>query len=212
MTVESDKLAAVLQEAAPPGSRLVGSRRWVGEPNGEIRTIVEFQTLKGGQYSARWGISIDFVPLLHKHRLAWKRTFASATFDLCIDPIDVEGDVPNWCSFGQGDSRRHLDDVAQRVRNASSEDFSKTMSLGDVRRAFEERSQMGFRRFSLDNYVQTDLAWGLLELATANAQMGSTRLSKFCERFGVDPACAVMTKAKAQATRLWEADRSLNVE
>lgn len=42
----------------------VGELKWVSEPIHHVRRIVEFQTMKGAEYSGRWGYSIDFVPAL----------------------------------------------------------------------------------------------------------------------------------------------------
>ncbi len=67
---------------------------------------------------------------------------------------------------------------------------------------FEERSRLKFRRFGLTNYVQTDLAWGLLHLAIGETDAGAERLARFCERFGVRTDDATLSKAKVEAARL----------
>ena len=192
----------VLQEAAPAGFHRVADRRWVSEADGDIRRIVEFQALKGAQYVARWGFSVDFVPRLRGSRLAWKRTFATAEFDLCIDPLDAEGTVPHWCAFARDDSPRHVMKVARAVNDATSTDFAPIRTADDLLHLFERRSRMVFRRFGLENYVQTDLAWGLLQLAAGDVEAGSDRLTRFCERFEVDSGAAILAKAKVQAARL----------
>ena len=194
-----DEVAEALEHAAPAGLRRVAPRRWVSEPTGAIRRIVELAAIKGGQYSARWGFSVDFVPVLRGDRLAWKRTPSTADFDICIDPIDLEGAVPRWCSFSGEDGMRHISGMTRRVRNASAKDFAGVQSLTDLNHLFERRSRMTFRRFSLDNYVQTDLAWGLIEIATGRPQDGAARLSGFCARYGVDPAAPALAKAAANA-------------
>ncbi len=81
------------------GFDLVRPRRWVSNTMGATRRIFEFQALKGATYSARWGFSLDFVPVMRNGHLRWKRTPKGAEFDLCIDPIDEFGDVPDWCSL-----------------------------------------------------------------------------------------------------------------
>ncbi|MCX5512439.1 hypothetical protein [Kaistia algarum] len=90
----SEEVILALHDAAPAELQRVADRRWIGETSGGIRKILEFQAYRGEHYSARWGFSVDFVPRLTKGGLAWKRTSASARFDLCIDPIDVEGIIP----------------------------------------------------------------------------------------------------------------------
>ncbi len=59
---------------------------------------------------------------------------------------------------------------------------------------------MQFRRFSLQNYAQTDLAWGLLLLATGKAEEGYRRLANFCESFEIDRSTAILQKAVAEAS------------
>jgi len=66
-------------------------RRWVDNTTPPICKIFEFQPLKGLSYSARWGFSLDFVPIKKGGCLRWKRTAKTAQFDLCIDPTDIEG-------------------------------------------------------------------------------------------------------------------------
>jgi hypothetical protein len=73
-------------------------RRWVDNTTPPIRKIFEFQPLKGLSYSARWGFLLDFVPIKKGGCLRWKRTAKTAQFDLCIDPIDIEGGPRDWCS------------------------------------------------------------------------------------------------------------------
>jgi hypothetical protein len=176
-------------------------RRWVSEPNGGIRRIVDFEAIKGGRYSARWGFSIEFVPKLKGRRLAWKRTLATADFDLCLDPIDVAGDPPKWCSIDTNDSVRRVGDVASAVHKAASSDFAGVTSLAELVQLFERRSRMAFRRFSLENYVQTESAWGLALLALGQDEESSVRLSRFCQQHNVDPATPLLAKAKILARR-----------
>lgn len=199
MAAFSDEIVAALHDAAPEGLQRVADRRWIGEPHGGIRRILEFQAMKGAQYSARWGFSVDCVPRLQGKRLAWKRTARTAVFDLCINPIDVEGYVPDWCSFTSDVQINRIRKIAQTVRKDASRDLARINTLYDLRELFQRRAAMKFRRFGLANYVQTDLAWGLLQLATGEVEGGNKRIAAFCERFGVDPAAAILAKAKQEA-------------
>jgi hypothetical protein len=87
-------------ELSPLGFERIRPRHWVDSTRPPIRRIFEFQPLKGDRYSARWGLSINFVPTQRNGKLAWKRTAKTARFDLCIDPIDREGRV-EWCSMSR---------------------------------------------------------------------------------------------------------------
>jgi hypothetical protein len=76
-------------ELSPLGFERIRPRCWVAAARPLVRSIFEFQALKGATYSARWGFCLDFVPLWHADGLKWKRTAKTANFDLCIDPIDL---------------------------------------------------------------------------------------------------------------------------
>ncbi len=195
----SEEVLSALQEAAPADLQRVADRRWIGETAKGIRKILEFEALKGAQYSARWGFSVDFVPRVQGKRLSWKRTPATATFDLCIDPIDVEGRVPDWCSFTSDASASGIKKIARAVREQASLDLLRVDTLHDLRELFQQRATMKFRRFGPENYVQTDLAWGMLQLATGEVQGGDARIAAFCEHFDVDPAATILMKAKQEA-------------
>ncbi len=198
----SSEFLQALQEAVPTGFNRISERRWVSDPQNAIRRIVEFQVLKGTQYSARWGFSIDFVPRLRSGRLSWKRTLKAADFDLSIDPIDLEGSVPDWCSLTADAEIRHIRRVAQGVKNAASSDLSSIQTIDDLLDLFQRRSAMTFRRFGPANYIQTDIAWGLLQLAAGEVAEGSDRLARFCEAFEIDPNNSILTKAQAEALEI----------
>lgn len=194
-----DEVLRTLQEAVPTGFHQASERRWVSDPRNKIRRIIEFQALKGARYSARWGFSIDFVPRLRGGRLSWKRTLKSADFDLSIDPIDIEGVDFDWCSFSFDVGMRDIRRIVSAVKNAASSDFSSAHTIHDLLDLFSRRSEMKFRRFGLANYVQTDIAWGLLQLAAGNEAEGSGRIARFCERFEIDPDSPVLMKARREA-------------
>ncbi|MFS8049895.1 hypothetical protein [Rhizobium sp. BR 314] len=195
----SDEILQALQDATPTGFDQVSERRWVSEPRNAIRRIIEFQALKGAYYSARWGFSVDFVPRLRSGRLSWKRSLKSADFDLTIDPIDIEGAATDWCSFPFDvkirDARKTVDDV----KRVASLDLASIDTINDLLDLFKRRSEMKFRRFGLANYIQTDIAWGLSQLAAGEVVEGSDRIARFCEQFEIDPNSAILTKARAEA-------------
>jgi hypothetical protein len=55
--------------------------------------VIRVSSAQGSRYSARWGFSLDFVPIQRSGRMQWKRTAKTASFDLCVDPIDQAGKV-----------------------------------------------------------------------------------------------------------------------
>jgi len=197
--VMREKLSSLNPEQVRP-------RRWVGSASAPIRKIFEFQAIKGAQYSARWGFSLDFVPVFRGKRLRWKRTSKSAEFDLCIDPIDQAQRVPAWCSFVHSPevNEARPEDVIWAAKNAAYEaqkDFSRVNSVADLIALFRERASMSFRRFSLENYVQTHIAWGLALIAMGEAAEGEAHVRQFCERFGVDRNERLIKNAEMEASR-----------
>jgi hypothetical protein len=181
----------------------VGDLSWVSDPTDHIRYLLKFQAMKGMTFSACWGVSVDFVPFFSGGgKLGWKRTVKSAAFDLCLDPVDSSGRIPGWCSFYSNDRDHHVERAAKAAVKAARLDWSKITALKHVADTFERRSKMQFRRFSLENYVQTDLAWGLVLVALGQADRGQHHLDAFCEQFAVAPDTAILAKAKADAAAI----------
>lgn len=201
MSAFSEQVGLALQDAAPEGLQRLTDTRWIGEPQDGIRKILEFQALKGGQYSARWGFSVDFVPRVRGAALSWKRAAKAAVFDLCIDPIDLEGQPPSWCAFTADVRADQLEKIVRAVREQASRDLARVKSPHDLLDLFQDRARLRFRRFALGDYVQTDLAWGLLQLATGDVEGGNPRIAAFCEQFGVDPAASILVEARQEALR-----------
>jgi hypothetical protein len=115
----------------------------------------------------------------------------SARFDLCIDPIDEPGHVPEWCSFTKALPSHKIDGAAlQRATENSIEaaqrDFARGQSIGGIEQMFRERASMVFRRFSLENYTQTHLAWGLCLVALGQAVVAKRHLLQFCTTYDID--------------------------
>lgn len=162
--------------------------------------------MKGAQYSATWGFGVDFVPKFRRGRFSWKRTARSADFDVPLDPIDDAGIVPRWCSLAATDSARRVAAVARDAWTKASQDFSGVVTIADLLELMRVRAAMTFRRFGTHNYVQTDLARGLLQIAVGDIDEGMTRLSMFCERFDVRHDDAVLAKAIAHARARSDAD------
>jgi hypothetical protein len=180
-------------------------RRWVRAVKTPVREIFEIQALKGASYSARWGFSLDFVPLYRGRRFKWKRTDKGAEFDICIDPVDESGDVPGWCSFSCLPPSRHLaaavSEVATRSIATALTDFDEVASPGDIVRIFERRSMQVFKRFGPDNYVQTHLAWALCLAAIGPSESSDDHLLRFCEDMHVSRDDHFLIRALAAASQ-----------
>src|SRR4051812_45253094 len=89
--------AATVDEmvAGTYGHRLVNTgfspisrRRWARPRLAWCCDVFELQALKGAAISARWGLSLAYVPHVQGGRLRWHRTLKSAILDLTIDPVD----------------------------------------------------------------------------------------------------------------------------
>lgn len=176
-----------------------GPLRWVSGEKAPIREIFEFQLLKGRQYSARWGFSLDFVPGFRNGTFRSKRTSKAAEFDLCIDPIDEAGAPPAWGSFADEEAAMHVAAVVAKAARMAKRDFDRVRSLAELIEIFRERRSIPLRRFSLDNYVQTHLAWGLASVATGRRASAETHLGLFCSEHGVARDDRALRKAEAEA-------------
>jgi hypothetical protein len=198
---------ALHAELSPLGFERIRARRWVAGTHPPIRRIFEFQPLKGEQYSGRWGFSLDFVPILKNGKLRWKRTSRSATFDLCIDPIDTEGGPRDWCSLSRFIYPSKTYDwsrvwrTVKATTQAARTDFSRGNSIDKVASIFRERSTMRSRRFLLENYPQTHIAWGLCLIALGRLAEGETHLEKYCCQFSVDRHDRILDQAVQEATK-----------
>lgn len=194
-------------ELSPLGFERIRPRYWVESRDLPIRRLFDFQPLKGARYSARWGFSLGFVPLCMNGRLRWKRTPKTARFDLCIDPIDSNGRVPDWCSLSRSrypanhyDWERVLHVTTDGVM-AARPDFDRVKSIKDILALFRERSAMKFRRFSLESYIQTHIAWGLSLIAIGEPEEGERHLQIFCTRFSIDRVDPILRQAEQEAMR-----------
>jgi hypothetical protein len=206
VSFQEDFDASLREVLSPLGFELAGSHRWVSPSRNSIRRLVHFELLKGGVYTPRWGFSVDFVPVLRSRRLRWKRTLKSAAFDLCIDPVDELGVAPHWGMLLQPiegyrrPTARHVAAAASATAQRAHRDFLRVDGVADLAVLFAERSLMRFERFSLDNYVQTEIAWGLCLLAMGRPDEGGDRIARFCDRFDVSVEDTLLAKARIEAT------------
>ncbi|HLY54644.1 MAG TPA: hypothetical protein VKS60_03755 [Stellaceae bacterium] len=197
MAVKADRRFAHFERRAP--------RQWLDSTALPIRRMFEFQPLKGATYSAVWGFSLDFVPLRRGRRTwRWKRTVRSVELDLCIDPIDDGENVPRWCSFVYlpgifEPTPTEVTEAARLSLCAAMKDFDRVHSIEDIVAIFEERAAKQFRRFSLENYIQTHIAWGLALVAVGRADEGRIHINAFCDRFEIARDDRLLRRAEAAA-------------
>lgn len=197
-----DVIATALEGRWPAQFERVHDLIWTSESEKHIRRISEFQAMKGATFSACWGISIDFVPLTGRNGLVWKRTTKTAARDLTIDPIDISGSIPDWCSFFHNDDDLRIRKVARVSLEAAKADWAKLSSLHDIVACFESRSKMTFERFSLENYTQTHLAWGLALIALGRHDEGQRHLDAYLEQTNIAADDAILAKARRLAEAL----------
>ena len=60
---------------------------------------------------------------------------------------------------------------------------------------------MSFRRFSLENYVQTHLAWGLGLIAVGERADGEVHMKEFCKQRNLDRELPLIRKAEREAAK-----------
>src|SRR6266567_949988 len=136
----------------------------------------------------------------------WKRTSRRAEFDLSIDPIDEAGEVPDWCSvvylpLVKAATPTDILRVGTAAASAARRDFDRVGSVSDLISIFSERASMSFRRFSLENYTQTHLAWGLALIALGESAAGEAHLKRFCDQFGLDHWHRLIQKGASEAAK-----------
>lgn len=193
-------------ELSSHGFERIRPRYWVESTRPPIRRIFEFQPLKGESYSARWGFSLDFVPILRNGKLAWKRTARTARLDLRIDPLDQEPGPVEWCSFSRFIFPRKTYDWSKATRaavngaKAAQLDFKRIRSITDIVEMFREQSVRKVYRLSLENYIQTHIAWGLCLISLGKRDEAEDHLQKYCVGFSVDRNDRILRAAEQAAT------------
>lgn len=211
----SDTLDRLLDEVFGPSLTGAGftrarPRRWERRSREPISEIFNIQAIGGAMRSARWVFSLDFVPNFQNRRFRWKRTFSDADIDICIDPINDTSRLHPWHSFtyvwGSEAYPSEVAAVASTSVRAAFLNFDRIRSVQDVVTLFERRAARDdYRRFSPDNYVQTDLAWGLALFATGRPEQGQQHLARFHERFATNPNDPLIVKSLTSAKQLAQA-------
>lgn len=195
---------AVDATLGPAGFHSVEARKWVRSSKIPVRELFVVNPLKGGVYSAAWGFALDFVPLSSGGKLKWKKSDRSCRADLWIDPIDLAGEVPGWCSFVHlpGYKVANVRTIETTIQHAVAQarlDFDHVTTLAELERLFDERSRLTYRRFGFNNYVQVYLAWGLLCCALGREADGERYLLKFCQQEGCARTHPFIEKAISKA-------------
>jgi hypothetical protein len=197
-------LSNVLASSAP-GLIPIAPFRWLTEENAPVRGFYEFQRMKGGVYSVRWGFDLCFSPWLAGKTLRWKRTARQAKIDLPIDPIDESGRIEPWHSVEVDENDQEvLSKVVAGTWERAASDFARVKSLSNLTDLFERRAAMKFRRFSLANYITTDLCWGLALHGIGQTAAAGHKVAAFCGRFGVAPNDRILNLAMGEARTHFE--------
>lgn len=168
------------------GFRQLGPRKWIRSHCPPIRELFELVALKGGQYSPIWGLSSGIVPSF-RNRSFRQQTDRNAVMDLTIDPIDFSGAVPKQAfRFVTGNDSTipiaAIRDCASHFIPKAVADFERARSVYQFCDFFLERSQLKYRRFSFDMYVQHQLAHGFVLILTGHREDGLQKIKQFCTR------------------------------
>jgi len=162
----SDEILRALQEAVPAGFSRVSDWRWVSDSRNAIRRIVEFQALKGAQYSTRWGFFIDFVPRLRPMTASDRSKRSPMPWGMLFRPICPQ--------------------------HTPSMTYSISLS-----------ADPGWPFVALPWQLRSDRPrLGAIAIGGRRNARGSGRLSRFCERFEIDPRTTILAKALAEAVQI----------
>jgi hypothetical protein len=174
--------------------------RWVASSNSPVRRFFEFQVMKGDLYSARWGFDLEFCPKLSGQKLVWKRSLKQAQIDLALDPIDESGDVEAWHSIARSESNRKVAErVVETCWTRALPELEAVATIEQLVALFGRRSGMRFQRFSLSNYVATDICWGLALHALGEAGRAEDHLQNFRTDYGITQEDRLLNKAIEEA-------------
>jgi hypothetical protein len=181
--------------------QLVKPRWWVRDVKPSIRELFNVAPLKGASYSVRWGFSLDFVPLMWTKPPRWKRTNKSAHFDLVIEPLDQGSEefvfhhLPGYDEV----ERTTIQRIAQASIQRALSDFDAVKGIEDIPRMFTKVSMLPAKRFSLDNYTQAHLAWGITLLRLGEVDKGHALVARACALHRIDGAHPILARAMAPA-------------
>ena len=138
----------------PRGFEAVDGITWVRGHDAPIRQIFQFTMYKGYVLGPNWGVSLDFVPHIARHKVAWHRSNKAAKLDLCQSPGRSKFDLN--CLWGPEPLRQRHKHVIRSVIPeaerfwAMADTIDKLPDAIDHLKAFYANSKgLGF-----DNYTQ----------------------------------------------------------
>lgn len=172
-------------------------RTWVRDL-GLRRDLFQLADVKGARTSARWGIDLAFVPTPRGAGLRWKRKAADVVIDLVFDPIDESGDAPAWCSFMPLEEAE-IERVVRACAPLAARDTAAFADLASVVEELERRVRQVWKRFGPNQYVQTDLLWGLSLHGLGRAEEADEHLDRFCLDRGIARHDRLLLRAVAEA-------------
>lgn len=191
----------------PLNFRTVGPHKWLRSLNNPIREIFTIGSLKGGQYSPKWGFSSGIVPWLHGQTFRKQGADKNSKMDLIIDPIDSAGDIPSQafnCITGENPEilNQRIRACAQYFIPQAIADFARVNSLRDFCNLFLERSHLQYRRFPFDAYVTHRLTRGFVLILTGKRREGLERIHDFCQNMDLEFDNPVLTECIRKAETL----------
>ncbi len=194
------------------GFRKTGKRRWVRSQKLPIRELFTIGKLKGGRFSPYWGFSLGITPSFKGQTFQRQSTDKTLTMDLIIDPIDLSGNVPaQTFSFITGyDSEiptQKIKACAEYFIPLAAADFARVTSVNDFCNLFLERSQLHYRRFQFDNYIQHQLAYGFVLLLTGNRDDGIKKIETFCSSMDLEFDNRILRECIANAEKLMDVNK-----
>jgi hypothetical protein len=163
------------------GFESVGPRKWVRSKKAPIREIFEMAAMKGASHSARWGVSLDFVPHLSGSSVRWHRTAKTAMLDLCYDPCDYEnnGLEPACSMFGVDVARSMARKQAEFAFPMALPWFESVNDLSDLVREYKAAKLRPAIRFGFYNYIQQPLAFALVLAKVGRVEEAVTEMTRF---------------------------------
>lgn len=175
----------------PLGFQRIGYRKWVRSQKQPIREMFLIETLKGFTYSPTWGFSSGIVPSFRSNSFHRQSSDKSAVRDLIIDPIDITGRVPRQTfgfitGYDTQIPAKQIRTCAEHFIPLALADFERIQTLIDFCRFFLERSQLQYRRFSFDMYVQHQLVYGFVLILLGHSNEGIEKIQEFCKQFEAD--------------------------
>jgi len=147
------------------GFEAVSPRQWVRTRVSGIRDLVWITKEKGGIYSACWGFSLDFAPLVRNERVTNKANKSLFAPDIVFDPYDCHGSdfkEDDWTLYSELPStfpeRVNVDVWEDTILPAAERHLRSVRSIADLLPVFERKRCVSVR-YGWDTTVGLRLAY-----------------------------------------------------